>query len=223
MSELTRRVAVPLALILLVVSGIIHTVIPRPADLSDWRLWLWFDQKYGVETFWYSGRITQYQWWANRITRASSTNHQGTPVWEVDWQWPDHWTVRAHVAGVRWQELTGAFTDMKREMFGVTIGAGSIGVTDGPLELVGSKVDVFSGLIRQFGIEVTPFLLSRRQTYVWLFDAELGRMIPVSVENAAKMGYELRLLRGVEPPPPLIEPPSGPALQFQQSRHVPHE
>lgn len=218
--EARQRYALPLAVFLLIVTGFVYKILPRPAELSDWRLWVWLDSenKFGVETTWLSGSPGRRSWWAGRITSVRAFERSGAPLWEVNWQWPDHWTVRAHRAGVDRSELSQAFTEMKREMFGVLIGTAVMDRTDGPLELAGDKIEVFSGMVRYFGIEVSPFLLHRNQRYVWLFDRELGKMIAVDRAKAASMGYELRLWRGGDRPEKLIEPPAGGSPSFEQSR-----
>ncbi len=216
MSKQMRRIAIPLVVVLLVITGFVHTVLPRPAELNDWRLWVWMDQKYGVEVASISRGQGRVHWWAGRITSVSAVDLRGDPLWDVTWRWPDHWVVRAHRAGVRLRDLSWAFTNMKREMFGVQIGPSTREATDGPLEFVGTKVDVFSEMVRYFGTEVSPFLLRANQPYVWLFDRELGRMVAVNRDKAAAMGYELSLARGGERSEPLIEPPAGGSPAFQQ-------
>lgn len=217
MSRHMRRIALPLVAVLLVVTGFVHTILPRPADLTDWRLWVWMHQKYGVEVTWVSGGQGRINWWANRITSIHAVDRRGVPVWDVTWRWPDHWVMRAHRAGVSQRELSWAFTNMKQEMFGVQIGPSTREATDGPVEFVGTKVDVFSEMVRYFGTEVSPFLLRANQPYVWLFDRELGRMVAVDRDKAAAMGYELNLMRGGERSDPLIEPPAGGSPAFEQS------
>mgnify|MGYP007037753827 CR=1 FL=1 len=219
--EMRERYALPLAVALLILTGFVYKIFPRPEKLSDWRLWVWLDSenKYGVESTWQFGRPGQRNWWAGRMTSMKAFERSGAPLWEVNWEWPDHWTVRAHRAGVDRSELSQAFTEMKREMFGVLIGASVKDVTDGPLEFEGDKIEVFSGLVRYFGIEVSPFLLRKNQKYVWIFDPELGSMIAVDRWKAEEMGYELRLWRGGDDrPEKLIEPPAGGSPSFEQGR-----
>ncbi len=212
MARLTWWNVAPLVVILAVAAGIVHTVIPRPENLADWRLWVWMHQKYGIETKWISGNRAHIHWWGDRMTSVRTVNSTGDPLWEVSWQWPDQWVIRAHREGVRQRDLVDTFTQMKQEMFGVMIAGAAKDVTDAPVEFVGSKVDVFSNLVAHFGIQVTPFLMRKHQQHVWIFDHELERMTAVDPVKAESMGFSVQLWRGGERSEPLIAPESGSAL-----------
>ncbi len=216
-----RRIGFPTAIVLLVITAFMHTLLPRPQRLRDWRLWLWLGAKYGVQSTWIGGARGRIDWWADRITAIHANDTAGLPLWNVRWQWPDHWTLVAHQPGVRWQDLSAAFSAMKRDMFGVTLGPFQHEALDHPFELTGNKVELFSSLISLFGIEITPFLLRNDQPYVWVYDPLARSMVPISRVQALDMGLEVSLWRGGERPEPLVPIPSRHSSPFPDSSSLP--
>lgn len=209
MSGAVHRFGVPLAVALLILTAAIHTVIPRPADLQDWRLWLWFGQRYGVQAGWTAGWPSKTSWWGGRRTAIRAYDGAGKPVWEVTWSWPDRWTIQTHRPQVRWSDLSAAFNDIKPDMFGVLIEPAASDAALEPFIVQGSKVEVFSSIVQMYGLETRPFLLRLDQPYVWVYDRDRRRMVAISRETAASLGYEIDLWVRGERPEPLVPPEGG--------------
>lgn len=232
----------PIAIGLVLLAAFQSTILPRPADLRDWRLWKWLGGLYGVEMTpgsAYRGWGAPYpgaprgavHWWGERPWRVEATTRDGTKRWEIERIDERTWRVDVHEAGVPCQDLMASFTAIKPEMFGVTIGPpGSMAIPgqgqfsysrsggpplpptfETPESKRGSTVDIFSWLVRESEVAVTPFMFKPDQRYVWVYDERLGRMVAVTPDEADERGIPISVDHRFLDRPIVPKPEDGPA------------
>jgi hypothetical protein len=177
---------------LAIVSGLMYTVIPRPERPDNWRLWVWFGQRWGAQPAWMGAGQGWVYWWAGKpyaAEREDDTN--GGLVWEMAMDGGDQWTLRVYQPGVEWNELMRPFNAIKRDMFGIVFTSEERKTCDGPFEVAGDRIDVMSALARTYGLRAKSFVMTSEQSYVWVFDASRGRMQPLDIEAAEALAYEV--------------------------------
>lgn len=210
--SLIMKHGVRLAVVLLVVSGWMYNVLPRPYRW-DWRVWVWFGRLTGEVRWttagqdftvvaWVKGPVLCFRvslpgqearerYWFGRQTLCEGRRlDDGRVSWRLDEVGRHRYRLVVNEAGVDGQLLSGAFTRLKgpERFFGVRVTRPRRMASGGAFAVEGDEAAVFSELVRQFGLQIVPFRLSAGQTYVWSWDAEARKMVTVDItpENAER-------------------------------------
>lgn len=179
-----------IALALLITSGFVYTVLPRPRSLFDWRLWLWLGKPTGVMH--YSGTthdVYSYYWLGDESRRESFRKSGGALAWRVVRTDERRYRVQVLEPDVRADSIMNAFNSIKGDWyFGVSIGRADQALIPAPFEITGDEPTVLGFLASEFGLPIRPFRLTEGQAYVWTFDAERKAMVTIDVtaENAGE-------------------------------------
>jgi len=212
------RAGIILAIFLALISGVYHTIIPRPRSLNNWQLWIWLWEPYGIQHTWMGSSPGRAYYWAGNITRAEadSRTNQGLR-WRIDYnRWTSEWRISSHEPGVDWRELTQSYSAMKKPMFGVIFHHADQPVTDAPFDFVGNTHEAMTMLVNRFELRLETMRMSESQPYVWVFDEKVRRMVPVEVTDENRHLYRLRADladRTLMPKEPEPDPdPEGPRL-----------
>lgn len=182
-----NRYGTAMAAVLLLLVAFNTGILPRPADLRDWRLWTWMGDLYGVEKVpgnayrgWQrpfrgapDGRV---YWWGGRPWRVRALDREGALVWEVERINEREWTVDIREPGVRYGTVLGAFSAIKPEMFGVTYDQANASTIDEAVQREGSTAEIFGWLVREANVQIQPLVYRPDQSYVWYFDDSSGQM-----------------------------------------------
>lgn len=191
------RWGLSIALLILVITGARHGVLPAPVRWGDPRLWNWFGRDYGLLQV----NMTQdeyqlaYRWagYTQRIERWSRVDATGKPaqtrLWRASRKGPDQFELSVDVGGIPLRDLIGAVASVRRdEMLGVRVEFECLPANLVPFRAAGSKAEVLSEVIRRYVTSVRPFKLETEQDHVWVFDETEQRLKSVTVAEAEARG-----------------------------------
>ncbi len=200
-SQRRRRIAWLLAVLALVglAQLVVFGVIPRPAIGQSggvqWGLWVWIGRGYGVQRVDTGIESLRVHRWGDRVSRVEAldvwSGPSPMPRWTVERLGADRWRMHVFDGAVQWPSLLQAFNTMRRddELFGIQLAHPARQEAGSPFAVEGTSVDVLADMIRRFGLQVEPGVMSASDTEVWVVMPETGELREVSVERAVELGY----------------------------------
>lgn len=202
------RVGLRLAVVMLIVAGFVHTILPRPARLNDWRHWVWMNMSFGVREQYLGSNLLRQHMWADRPYRTL-VEAPGRTLWEIRVS-SGEWKLRVHEPGVAYMDLVFVFNMMKREKFGILFTGADRALSSSPLECVGDQVAIMSLLIDHYGLRFDSFRLSNEQSYAWVYDKDKRSLVSVPIGRENIDQFPVRMEGGdrpmvVAPPAPTAE------------------
>lgn len=191
-SALVRR-GIIFAAALLIASAFMHTILPRPRSINDWRLWLWFGMRIGLEENKSRTIHLRAYFWLDRATYVEGLDPAaGTLEWSLDRDGEDDWTFRVLEPGLEWGPMMAAFNNMKAYKFGIVFPAQGDQRNAAGFEVRGSMIDVMSALVTHYRLEVTPFRIQPDQSYIWTYDDASQRMVTLDLDSDTRHDFPLR-------------------------------
>lgn len=183
---------------------------------NDWRLWVWFGRPIGVMHVrtdgtrvhadpWLNGPldlapfrspdhdIYAYVWFGNETCREAFRADTGALAWRIEDLGENRYRMQVIEPGIRLESLLAGFNAIKGvgRFFGVRVGPADRRFSDSPFAADGDEATVFSSLVRQYGLRITPFRLTPDQSYVWTWDHVAGSMAPMNLFKEEAEEYPL--------------------------------
>lgn len=203
--RLLRPVLIALAATAVILSGMWVGVIPRPilGPQGGLGYWVWMGHGYGVQRVDRWAESLRVHRWGSRVTKIESfdvwSSSAPRPLWSLERLGADRWRMRVRDPYVTWQSLLLGFNTMRpdAEIFGLSITESRRVESGQHFEVEGARQDVLAAMIRVYGLQTTPGLISPTDDDVWVVDPDSGDLVEVPVPRALEMGYEVTPFRDI--------------------------
>jgi hypothetical protein len=180
-----RRAVLALLIVLGLVMAVRYTLVPVPNLRFGWRQWIWLSERYGVESYWTGNGFIEVWRWADRAYLVREHAHLSeTPLWELRVDDRDQWMFELNSPATEWKSVLSGFNLMKDDMFGVQFEDQSPPAPVQPFEISGSKVDVLSAFVKNFGLRVNTMMIRSDKPYVWVYDRASERLRAMEVPES---------------------------------------
>lgn len=182
------------AIVLLILVAFMYTVLPRPVNLFDWRLWVWFGRPVGLMVHRFGDvEIVSRIWFGDESRREAREVSTGRGVWFVERQSEGVYRVKVFREGAHWRPIVEAFNAMKgKRFFAVYFSSWTHEDCPRAFEVSGDEAEVLGTLVRQYGFSLRPFRLTPSQEYVWDYDPDLERMVTIDLTPENIHEYQIR-------------------------------
>jgi hypothetical protein len=186
------------------------TILPRPYVAFNGtinpRLWIWFDEPFGMERQRAMPEQLDLSWWNGTLTGArlrrpdpSTSSPDLKVAWDIRRR-ADHWDLNVLQRDVPLRWVLVAYNSMRSdsELFGLQLedpndsptarsqGFGSLNTE--PFRVAGRQEDVLSAILVAYDLSVRSLLITPEDTDLWIFNKDQGRLERISVQEADERG-----------------------------------